>query len=53
MKRARCPECDGYVVVFDEVIEGEIYQCQDCGSELEVAESFPKIVLQEVVDDDE
>ena len=35
-KKAECPECAATCVLGDDVMEGEIVQCPDCGIELEV-----------------
>jgi len=34
--RAECPECAVSVPLADDVLQGEIVQCPDCGLELEV-----------------
>lgn len=34
--KLKCPECDADIEVND-IIEGEIITCKDCGAELEVA----------------
>ena len=36
--KLKCPECDGDIET-QEVIEGEILHCNDCGAELEVTKS--------------
>ncbi len=36
MKTAECPVCDAEVKLPDDVIEGELLECPECGSELEV-----------------
>jgi alpha-aminoadipate carrier protein LysW len=43
-KQAECPECAGEVDLPDDVMEGEIVQCPDCGVELEVISADPPIV---------
>ena len=40
-KRAECPECAADVTLPDDVMEGEIVQCGECGAELEVIELNP------------
>ena len=35
-QQAECPECAADVTLPDDVMEGEIVQCPDCGVELEV-----------------
>lgn len=37
---AECPEC-GADVQLEDVVEGEIVQCEDCGAELEVLSLNP------------
>jgi alpha-aminoadipate carrier protein LysW len=34
--RAECPECAASVPLQDDVVDGEIVQCPECGVELEV-----------------
>lgn len=34
--RAECPECAAGVPLPDDVVDGEIVQCGECGVELEV-----------------
>ena len=40
-QQAECPECAAEVSLPDDVIEGEIIQCADCGAELEVVNLTP------------
>ena len=40
---ARCPECDGAVLMAD-VQRGEILPCPDCGAQLEVRELTPLVL---------
>ncbi len=35
-QRAECPECAAEVPLQDDVVDGEIVQCGECGVELEV-----------------
>jgi alpha-aminoadipate/glutamate carrier protein LysW len=39
-----CPECEATVAPKD-MIEGEIFSCPDCGSELEVTARLPFSVV--------
>jgi alpha-aminoadipate carrier protein LysW len=39
--QAECPECAGEVSLPDDVMEGEIVQCAECGAELEVINLSP------------
>ena len=36
-----CPECDAVVNVDDDVVEGEILECEECSAELEVISASP------------
>ncbi len=37
-----CPECDNPLVIdVDDVEEGEIIQCDECGTDLEIVSSDP------------
>lgn len=38
---AECPECGAEVQLSDKVEKGEIVQCNDCGSDLEVVNNNP------------
>ncbi|MEM2914150.1 MAG: lysine biosynthesis protein LysW [Candidatus Bathyarchaeia archaeon] len=38
MKPVVCPECGAEISISDDVTQGEIITCQDCGLELEVKE---------------
>ena len=40
-KQAECPECAADVTLPEDVMEGEIVQCADCGVELEVTTLEP------------
>lgn len=40
-KQAECPECAADVALPDDVMEGEIIQCPDCGVELELIKLSP------------
>lgn len=40
-KTAECPECAADVTLPDDVMEGEIVQCAECGVELEVISLDP------------
>lgn len=41
MQTVQCIECAGEVQLADDVMLGEITQCQDCGVELEVTSLQP------------
>ena len=34
--KAKCPECDADLAIPDDVINGEIISCPDCGMDFEV-----------------
>ena len=36
-----CPECGAKVALPDDVMDGEIIECEDCGVELEVTSLTP------------
>jgi alpha-aminoadipate carrier protein LysW len=38
---ANCPECDAEITLNDDVMEGEIVVCPDCGVDLEVTSLKP------------
>ena len=40
-KQAECPECAADVSLPDDVMDGEIVQCPECGVELEVTSLEP------------
>ena len=40
-QQAECPECAADVSLPDDVMQGEIVQCPDCGVELEVTSLDP------------
>lgn len=41
MNETTCVECGGQIEVADDVMQGEILQCPDCGVELEVISTEP------------
>ena len=43
---ATCPVCDAAVKVADDVMEGELLTCADCGMELEVTSLSPLILVE-------
>ena len=42
---ATCPECEGAINLKDDVQQGEIVVCGDCGVDLEVISITPTITL--------
>lgn len=50
---ALCPECEGALVLADDVLDGEIIPCPDCGADLEVDNVDPiSLVLAPEVEED-
>lgn len=48
-----CPECDAPIQLSDDLIEGEILPCADCGAELEVLTTSPvRLQLAPLVEED-
>ena len=47
-----CPVCGGEVSVSDDVVEGELIVCDECGTELEVTKVEP-VVLSEAPQEEE
>jgi alpha-aminoadipate carrier protein LysW len=41
MTTVNCIECNGEVLVADDVLLSEIIECPDCGAELEVTSTSP------------
>ena len=41
MIQTQCLECGAEITVADDVMQGEILTCDDCGAELEVIELEP------------
>ncbi len=41
MKSADCPVCDGLVELDEKTVTGELIECRDYGTELEVVELDP------------
>ena len=41
LMEAQCPECAATIEMDDDVMQGEIIDCPDCGVELEVIELEP------------
>ncbi len=37
----KCLECDAVIVLADDVEEGELVECRDCGTEFEVTSVDP------------
>ena len=48
-----CPECEATLDLSDDLIEGEIVPCPDCGAELEVISKAPvRLQLAPLVEED-
>lgn len=41
-----CPVCGAELSLSDDVVEGELLECDDCGSELEVTGTDPLTVAE-------
>ena len=39
-----CPVCEGSVTLNDDLVEGELVECAECGTELEVKSVNPVTV---------
>ncbi len=37
----RCPVCDASVAISDDPVEGELIECEECGTELEILALSP------------
>ncbi len=33
---SECPVCDAQVTIPDDPVEGELFECEECGAELEI-----------------
>ena len=49
---AECPVCGAEVELMEDTVVGELKECQDCGSELEVT-SIKPFMLQEAPKEEE
>jgi len=49
---AECPVCGARVATAATVVEGELLECVDCGSELEITATDP-VMLQEAPEAEE
>ena len=47
-----CPVCDAQVTISGDPVEGELLECEDCGTELEILAVDP-ITLGEAPDAEE
>jgi alpha-aminoadipate carrier protein LysW len=48
-----CPECDATLTLSNDLVEGEIVPCPDCGAELEVISVEPlELALAPEVEED-
>ena len=41
-----CPVCDANVTLADDAVSGELMECEECGSELEVTSVDPPTVAE-------
>lgn len=44
METVFCPECEAALDVPDDVMQGEIMECAECGAELEVMSVQPLVI---------
>jgi alpha-aminoadipate carrier protein LysW len=49
---SECPVCGAEITLADDVVKGELLECDDCGSELEVV-SLEPITLEEAPEAEE
>ena len=49
---AECPVCGAEVALSDDVVKGELIECEDCGTELEVTGTDP-VTLEEAPEAEE
>ncbi len=47
-----CPVCDGQVSLPEDVVQGELIECSECGTELEITSVEP-LQLQEAPQEEE
>ncbi len=47
-----CPVCDGQVSLSEDVVQGELIECSECGTELEITSVEP-LQLQEAPQEEE
>ena len=38
---AKCPICDAQVDLAEDIVQGELLECPECGTELEILEVDP------------
>ena len=48
----RCPVCDADVTISEDPVEGEVLECEECGTELEILALDP-VTLGEAPDAEE
>ena len=46
MNTVTCPVCEADVEVADDVVVGEILECEDCSTELEIISIIPLVVAE-------
>jgi len=49
---SECPVCGAEITLADDVVKGELLECDDCGSELEVV-SLEPVTLEEAPEAEE
>ncbi len=48
----QCPICDGELELADDIVPGELLECPECGTELEI-ESIEPVVVTEAPSEEE
>ncbi|MBT8485966.1 MAG: lysine biosynthesis protein LysW [Phycisphaerales bacterium] len=46
MSAAECPICGAELTLGDDLVAGELLECADCGTELEVESTEPVVVSE-------
>jgi len=49
---SECPVCGAEITVANDIVKGELLECDDCGSELEVV-SLEPVTLEEAPEAEE
>ena len=49
---SQCPVCDADVTLGDDLVVGELLECDECGSELEIVSTYP-LKIQEAPEAEE
>jgi len=49
MSEDKCPDCEGWIQVPEDAVDGEIVSCPDCGLDFQVARSGETSSIKPVV----